>query len=143
MYLLDHSTHAQRAIASQSQPSAKGPRTSDRLFRNDGGHFTDVTDAAGLHDGIDGYGLGIVASDFNNDGCPDIYVANDFQGNDYLYINNCNGTFTESIAKATGHTSRFSMGVDAADFNNDGRPDVAVLDMLPDQEKVLKTSANA
>ena len=143
MYLLDHSTHAQRAIASQSEPSAKGPRTSDRLFRNDGGHFTDVTDAAGLHDGIDGYGLGIVASDFNNDGCPDIYVANDFQGNDYLYINNCNGTFTESIAKETGHTSRFSMGVDAADFNNDGRTDIISLDMLPEREDILKTSANA
>jgi enediyne biosynthesis protein E4 len=140
MYLLDHSTHAQRA---QAQGSAKSPRTSDRLFRNDGGHFTDVTDAAGLHDGIDGYGLGIVASDFNNDGCPDIYVANDFQGNDYLYINNCNGTFTESIAKATGHTSRFSMGVDAADFNNDGRTDIISLDMLPEREDILKTSANA
>jgi hypothetical protein len=142
MYLLDHSTHTQRPM-SQSRPGATSPRTSDRLFRNDGGHFTDVTDAAGLHDGIDGYGLGIVASDFNNDGCPDIYVANDFQGNDYLYINNCNGTFTESIAKATGHTSRFSMGVDAADFNNDGRTDIISLDMLPEREDILKTSANA
>ena len=140
MYLLDHSTHTQRP---QAQGSPKSPRTSDRLFRNDGGHFTDVTDAAGLHDGIDGYGLGIVASDFNNDGCPDIYVANDFQGNDYLYINNCNGTFTESIAKETGHTSRFSMGVDAADFNNDGRTDIISLDMLPEREDILKTSANA
>jgi hypothetical protein len=142
MYLLDHSTHAERTIEAQPQGSANGPRTSDRLFRNDGGHFTDVTDAAGLHDGIDGYGLGIVASDFNNDGCPDIYVANDFQGNDYLYINNCNWTFTESIAKATGHTSRFSMGVDAADFNNDGRTDIISLDMLPEREDILKTSAS-
>jgi len=143
MYLLDHSTHTQRAIETQAQRSAKNPGTSDRLFRNDGNHFTDVTDAAGLHDGIDGYGLGIVASDFNNDGCPDIYVANDFQGNDYLYINNCNGAFTESIAKAMGHTSRFSMGVDAADFNNDGRTDIISLDMLPEREDILKTSANA
>jgi hypothetical protein len=142
MYLLDHSTHTERMIASQTQRGANSPRTSDRLFRNDGGHFTDVTDTAGLHDGIDGYGLGIVASDFNNDGCPDIYVANDFQGNDYLYINNCNGTFTESIAKATGHTSRFSMGVDAADFNNDGRTDIISLDMLPEREDILKTSAS-
>jgi enediyne biosynthesis protein E4 len=143
MYLLDHSTHNQRAIEAQAQPTPSGRRTSDRLFRNDGGHFTDVTDQAGLHDGIDGYGLGIVVSDFNFDGCPDIYVANDFQGDDYLYINNCNGTFTESIAKATGHTSRFSMGVDAADFNNDGRSDIVTLDMLPDREDILKTSANA
>jgi hypothetical protein len=142
MYLLDHSTHSQRALESDNQ-SASGPRTSDRLFRNDGGHFTDVTEQAGLHDGIDGYGLGIVVSDFNFDGCPDIYVANDFQGDDYLYFNNCNGKFTESIATATGHTSRFSMGVDAADFNNDGRTDIVTLDMLPEREDILKTSANA
>jgi enediyne biosynthesis protein E4 len=142
VYLVDHSTHTERAIEEQAQGGAKGPRTSDRLLRNDGNHFTDVTDAAGLHDGIDGYGLGVVASDFNNDGCPDIYVANDFQGNDYLYMNNCNGTFTESIAKATGHTSRFSMGVDAADFNNDGRTDIISLDMLPEREDILKTSAS-
>jgi hypothetical protein len=144
MYLLDHSTHTQRALEAQAAQSAKGsPRTGDRLFRNDGNHFVDVTGAAGLHDGIDGYGLGVVASDFNDDGCPDIYVANDFQGNDYLYINNCNGTFTELIAKATGHTSRFSMGVDAADVNNDGRTDIVSLDMLPQREDILKTSAIA
>ncbi|HEY8833463.1 MAG TPA: VCBS repeat-containing protein, partial [Gemmatimonadaceae bacterium] len=71
-----------------------------------------------------------------------IYVANDFQGDDYLYLNNCNGTFTESIATAVGHTSRFSMGVDAADFNNDGRPDIITLDMLPEREDILKTSAS-
>ena len=141
MYLLDHSTHTERAIQAQTQLSANGPRTSDRLFRNDGNHFVDVTDRAGLRDGIDGYGLGIVASDFNDDGCPDIYVTNDFQGNDYLYVNNCNGTFTESLAKATGHTSRFSMGVDAADFNNDGRTDIVSLDMLPEREDILKMSA--
>ena len=142
MYLLDHSTHTERAIETQAQRGANNPRTSDRLFRNDGGHFTDVTDQAGLHDGIDGYGLGVVASDFNNDGCPDIYVTNDFQGNDFLYINNCNGTFTESITKAMGHTSRFSMGVDAADFDNDGRTDIISLDMLPEREDILKTSAS-
>ena len=143
MYLLDHSTHSQRAIEKQTKPGAISPHTSDRLFRNEGGHFTDVTDQAGLHDGVDGYGLGIVVSDFNLDGCPDIYVANDFQGDDYLYINNCNGTFTESLAKEIGHTSRFSMGVDAADFNNDGLSDIVTLDMLPEREDILKTSANA
>src|SRR5256712_13888961 len=114
-----------------------------RSFRNDGGHFVDVSEQAGIDRGVEGFGLGVVASDLNLDGCPDLYVANDFQKNDFLYLTNCNGTSTESMAKATGHTSRFSMGVDAADFNNNGRPDVAVLDMLPDQEKILKTSANA
>src|SRR5467141_4518854 len=127
MYMLDHSTHTERAIA---------PSTS-RLVRNDGNHFVDVSAAAGIYGGVEGFGLGVVASDFNLDGCPDIYVANDFPENDFLYMNNCNGTFTESIAQATGHTSRFSMGADAADFNNDGRPDIAVLDMLPDSERIL------
>src|SRR6185312_1189314 len=132
VYLLDHSTHKQRlAVRAEREAVSGASRLGDRLFRNDGNHFTDVTTAAGIHDGVDGYGLGVVASDFNDDGCPDIYVANDFQGNDYLYINNCNGTFTESITRETGHTSRFSMGVDAADFNNDGRTDILSLDMLP------------
>jgi hypothetical protein len=143
MYLLDNSTHTQRAIESQAQRGAKTTRTGDHLFRNDGNRFTDVTAAAGILDGIDGYGLGVVASDLNGDGCPDLYVANDFQGDDYLWMNNCNGTFTESLAKSIGHTSRFSMGVDAADFNNDGRPDIVSLDMLPEREDILKSSANA
>src|SRR5204863_9499007 len=110
-------------------------------YRNDHNHFTDVTAPAGLTRTI-GYGLGVVASDFNGDGCPDLYVANDFEANDLLYINNCDGTFTESIASALGHTSRSSMGVDAADFNNDLRPDIVVADMRPEREDILKTSAN-
>jgi len=103
----------------------------------------DVSERAGLYGGATRYGLGVVASDLNGDGCPDLYIANDFQEDDFLYYNNCDGTFTESIATAVGHTSHASMGVDAADVNNDGRPDLMVLDMLPDQEKILKTSANA
>jgi hypothetical protein len=141
MYLLDHSTHKEREAGGGKGRASGTSSIGDRLFRNDGGHFTDVTATAGLHDDIDGYGLGVVASDFNGDGCPDLYITNDFQGDDYLYINNCNGTFTESIATATGHTSRFSMGVDAADFDNDGRPDIITLDMLPADEKIAKTSA--
>ena len=143
MYLLDNSTHTQRAIESEAQRGANPARTGDHLFRNDGNHFTDVTEAAGIRDGVDGYGLGVVASDLNGDGCPDLYVANDFQGDDYLWMNNCNGTFSDALAKSMGHTSRFSMGVDAADFNNDGRPDIISLDMLPEREDILKTSAGA
>src|SRR3989441_6460095 len=107
------------------------------LFRSD------VSDQAHIYGGVEGYGLGVVASDFNLDGCPDLYVANDFEEDDFLYVNNCDGTFTESSATAMGHTSHASMGVDAADFNDDGRPDVMVLDMLPEREDILKTSANA
>ena len=139
MFLLDHSTHRERAISA----GGGNPRASDRLFRNDGGHFVDVSEQAGVADRAGAFGLGVVASDFNRDGCPDLYVSNDFQENDYLYINNCNGTFTESITRAMGHTSRFSMGVDAADFDNDGWPDVFVADMLPDRQDIRNTSVIA
>ena len=143
MYLLNYSTHAERGPSTHPQREPRHPRSGDRLFRNDGGHFVDVSEQAHIYGGVEGYGLGVVATDVNLDGCPDLYVANDFQENDFLYINNCDGTFTESIARAVGHTSHASMGVDAADYNNDGRPDVMVLDMLPEREDVLKTSANA
>src|SRR5690349_2842173 len=154
VYLLDHSTHKQRlAVRAEREAVSGASRPGDRLFRNDGNHFTDVTESAGIHDNVDGYGLGVVASDFNDDGCPDLYVTNDFQGDDYLYINNCNGTFTESIANPpgahgspltanrVGHTSRFSMGVDAADLNNDARPDIVSLDMMPESEDILKRTS--
>jgi len=117
MYLLNHSTFTERAISPSTSRTVRNQRAGDRLYRNDGGHFTDVSEHAHIYGGVEGFGLGVVASDLNGDGCPDLYVANDFQENDFLYYNNCDGTFTESIATATGHTSRFSMGVDAADFN--------------------------
>ncbi len=143
MYLLNHSTHRERTRSSSPQRWPRHPRAGDRLYRNDGGHFVDVSDQAHIYGGVEGYGLGVVVSDLNGDGCPDLYVTNDFQEDDFLYYNNCDGTFTESIATSVGHTSHASMGVDAADFNNDGRPDLMVLDMLPEQEAILKTSANA
>ena len=143
MYLLTHSPRPVREAGPLAQAGTRQAGEGDRLYGNDGGHFVDVSEHAGLHRGATRYGLGVVASDLNGDGCPDLYVANDFQEDDFLYLNNCDGTFTESIATAVGHTSHASMGVDAADFNNDGRPDLAVLDMLPEQERILKTSANA
>ena len=142
MYLLNHSTHTERSVRESPRRDVRHPRAGDRLYRNDGKRFTDVSAEAGIYGGVEGYGLGVVASDVNLDGCPDIYVANDFQENDFLYINNCDGTFTESIGVATGHTSRFSMGVDAADFNNDGRPDLVVADMLPEREEIFKTTSS-
>ncbi|HEX5830205.1 MAG TPA: VCBS repeat-containing protein, partial [Gemmatimonadaceae bacterium] len=142
-YLLNHATHTERAIGAWPT-GADGPSAArDRLLRNEGNRFVDVSERAGLVGGLDGFGLGVVASDLNGDGCPDLYVANDFQENDLLYQNDCDGTFTERITRATGHTSRFSMGVDAADVNDDGRPDVFVGDMLPEREEVLKTSASS
>jgi hypothetical protein len=143
MYLLNHSTHEQRGSVFNPQVRERHPLAGDRLFRNDGNRFVDVSVEAGIFGGAEGYGLGVVVSDLDLDGCPDIYVANDFDEGDFLYHNNCDGTFTESIARAMGHTSRASMGVDAADFSNDGRPDVVVLDMLPERQDILTTSANA
>lgn len=117
----------------------------DKLFRNDSysqsaGHpvFTDVTIQANIKE--DGYGLGVSVSDFNNDGWPDIYVANDFLSNDELWLNNKNGTFTNCIASAIQHQSYSSMGADAADINNDGLPDIMTLDMLPEDNERKKTS---
>jgi enediyne biosynthesis protein E4 len=143
MYLLNSSTFSELAASPSRSRLIRNAKAGDRLYRNDGGHFTDVSAAAGIYGGVEGFGLGVAVSDVNLDGCPDIYIANDFPENDFLYLNNCHGKFTEVIAQATGHTSKFSMGVDAADFDNDGRPDLAVLDMLPDSEAVLKTAARA
>ncbi|AHG93778.1 ASPIC/UnbV domain protein (plasmid) [Gemmatirosa kalamazoonensis] len=141
--LLRHSTHGERAIAGAAKRDVHAERGGARLLRNDGGRFVDVSATAGIYGGSEGFGLGVVVSDVNGDGCPDVYVANDFQENDFLYVNRCDGTFAESIARATGHTSRFSMGVDAADFDNDLRPDLFVADMFPEREDVLKTSASS
>ena len=143
LFLLSHSTHTERAIGNSTKRDVRNARAGGRLYRNDGARFTDVSTEAGIFGGIEGYGLGLVVSDLNQDGCPDVYVANDFQEQDFLYYNTCGRKFTESIATATGHTSRFSMGVDAADVNNDGLPDIVVGDMLPEREDILKSSASS
>ncbi|PYP81633.1 MAG: RNA-binding protein [Gemmatimonadetes bacterium] len=141
LFVLSFSTHDDQ-MSGAPRRDVHASRGGGRLYRNDRGHFVDVSADAGIYGGADGFGLGVVVSDVDLDGCPDVYVADDFQENDFLYHNNCDGTFRESIARATGHTSRFSMGVDAADVNDDGRPDIVVADMLPDDESILKTSAS-
>lgn len=111
----------------------------DKLYRNNGnGTFTDVTVQAGIKE--EGFGLGLAISDFNRDGWPDIYVSNDYLANDILYINNRNGTFSNETQKFIGHQSQFSMGNDAADFNNDLLPDIITLDMLPENNLRKKTT---
>jgi len=92
--------------------------------------FVDVSKKTGILK--EGYGLGLAINDFNQDGWPDIFVANDFIYNDLLYINNQDGTFSEKAATAFKHQSQFSMGTDVADINNDGLPEIVVLDMLPE-----------
>ncbi len=141
VYLLNHSVHANYTFADLALRYAPDERSGDKLMRNDNGVFTDVTQNAGIFTGSLGYGLSVMVSDFNLDGWPDIYVCNDFRENDYLYINNQNGTFRQVIEKSVPHTSRFSMGSDAADINNDLLTDLITLDMLPDDETVRKQSA--
>ena len=141
MFLVTHLTDSERKIGGGFTGDPRVPRNGGILFRNDGGHFVDVTTQAGMV-AKNGYGLGVVVSDLNGDGCPDLYESNDFQGDDRLWMNNCDGTFRNAITTATRHTSRFSMGVDAADFTNTGRPSLFVADMFPDREDVLKTSAS-
>ncbi len=140
MYLLNHAVHNELSFGKADIRNKRSYECGDKLFRNDNGKFVDVSEQAGIFGGANGYGLGLAVSDFNLDGYPDIYVGNDFHEDDYYYLNNGDGTFTESLKQFFGHTSRFSMGVDVADVNHDGFPDILSLDMLPEDEKVLKSS---
>jgi hypothetical protein len=122
-----------------------GPRLKgggDHLFRNDNGHFTEVTQKAGIHGSLISFGLGAMVTDLNGDGWPDIYVSNDSYERDYLYINQGNGTFKDELDSCMGHISMSSMGVDMADINNDGRPDLFTTDMLPGDDYRLKTTGS-
>ncbi|NNK86726.1 MAG: VCBS repeat-containing protein [Flavobacteriaceae bacterium] len=140
LFILNHAVHTQKSFGNASLRNERNYETGDRLLRNDDGVFTDVSEEAGIFGGINGYGLGVAVSDFNHDGYPDIYVGNDFHEDDYYYLNRGDGTFRESLKEYFGHTSRFSMGNDVADINHDGWPDLISLDMLPEDETVLKSS---
>lgn len=118
----------------------RDPNNGDRLYRNEGGKFTDVSEQAGIYGSEIGFGLGVTVGDVNNDGWPDMYVCNDFFERDYLYINNGNGSFREVINDAMGHISNGSMGCDMADINNDGWPDIFTAEMLPETDYRLKTT---
>jgi len=109
-----------------------------RLYRQENGHFTDITVEAGISGSGLTYGLGIGISDLDDDGWPDFYVSNDYAVPDYLYINQKDGTFTDMLGQKLGHTSHFSMGNDIADINNDGFQDILTLDMLPEDNRRQK-----
>jgi enediyne biosynthesis protein E4 len=141
MYQLNHSIHANGTFGQRKDfEGTKHPFSGDKLMRNDDGKFIDVSVAAGIKSTVIGYGLGVATSDINQDGWTDIYIGNDFHENDYLYINQKDGTFKEVLTEQLLHTSRFTMGVDIADFNNDGLNDIFTLDMLPYEPFILKSS---
>lgn len=142
-YLLNHSVHSPENYVKATVRQQPDQRGGDRLYRNEGGQFVEVTQEAGIYSSRIGFGLGVAVSDVNKDGWPDLYISNDFHENDYLYLNQGDGTFKEQAARLLGHTSTFSMGSDIADFNNDGWTDILSLDMKPADEAVLKASVGA
>lgn len=142
IFLLSHAVHTPESFGHANLRNNRTYESGGKLLRNDGNHFVDVSEEAKIYGGINGYGLGLAVSDFNGDGYPDIYIGNDFHEDDYLYLNNGNGTFTESGKNAFTLTSKFSMGNDVADINHDGLPDLISLDMLPEDETVLKRSVD-
>ncbi len=111
----------------------------DMLLRNDNGKFVNVSEESGIFGSLIGFGLGVLISDVNGDLYPDIYVTNDFYERDYLYINNQDGTFAESVKELTSHMSLSAMGVDMADINNDGNIDIFTTDMLPEEDSRVKS----
>lgn len=140
MFSLNHST---QEFAGFSRVSGEFKKRKDRmlgskLFRNDGDRFTEVTEEAGIINNVLGFGLGVTITDANGDAWPDIYISNDYNEEDYFYLNQGDGTFRESLDRYFGHVSFFSMGADAADLNNDLRPDIITLDMLPEESYYQK-----
>ena len=140
MYLLNHAIHTQNSFGKASIRNNRTYESGDKLLRNEGNKFIDVSAEAGIYGGANGYGLGVATADFNNDGFVDIYISNDFHEDDYYYVNKGDGTFEEMLKEKFGHTGRFSMGSDVADINHDGYVDILTLDMTPEDEKVLKAS---
>ncbi len=140
MYLLNHAVNTRNSYGTSSLRNEVDSLSGDRIYENDNGVFKNITASSGIYSSHIGYGLGVGLSDINQDGFTDIYISNDFSENDYLYINNGDKTFTESLSKMAHHTSKFSMGNDLADFNNDGLIDIVTLDMLPEDEVVRKKS---
>ena len=129
--------------AVKKMPRAEYERFCNSLYRNDDGHFINITDVSGIQEV--GFGLGIAVSDFNQDGLPDVYVCNDYFIPDKYYINQGNGIFRDRIRDMIPHCSFYSMGCDAADINNDGWTDLCVLDMTPAdhyRNKMLMGSMN-
>ena len=134
LYVLNHSVQEyagfDRLTSSLKQKSNSS--FGDKLYENVGGIFLDKTEKAGIKTNVLGFGLGVAMGDFNKDQWPDLYISNDYNEQDYLYINNKDGTFSDSLEEYISHSSMFSMGSDVSDINNDGFTDIFTLDMLPE-----------
>ncbi len=138
LYLLNNSFRPISSFGLENLRNERDVKGGDKLYRNDNGKFNDVSPQANIYGSVIGFGLGVTIGDVNDDGWLDIYVSNDFFEMDYLYINQKNGTFKESLREWIAHTSEASMGADMADINNDGRPEIFSTDMLPETDGRLK-----
>ncbi|THU42018.1 RNA-binding protein [Niastella caeni] len=145
LFLLNHSTKKIDNMELARYRDEVDELAGNKLYENQNNHFVDVSKKAGLRQNPLTFGLGIAIADINKDGWQDVYVTNDYNEPDYLYINNGNGTFTNEADKSLRYLSQFSMGVDIADFNNDALPDIITLDMLPEdnrRQKLLQLQEN-
>ena len=131
VYILNHGLHKTSNYSNFENREGRDEMSSDKLLRNDNGQFIDVSSESNLKLGQFGYGLAVSVEDINKDGWDDLYISNDFFEDDYLYINQKNGTFKEKAKSYFSQVSQFSMGNDIADLNHDGYPEIMTLDMLP------------
>lgn len=151
LYVMNHSVQEYAGFGQvlRQKKQQQNAFYGDRLYRNElnpapdlpPGGFTDVTKEAGILTNVLGFGLGLAIEDFNQDHWPDLYISNDYNEQDYLYINQQDGTFQEQLNRYVDHTSLFSMGSDVGDVNNDGLPDLLTLDMLPADNYRLKMTS--
>lgn len=140
LYLLSNSTRSVGVFdLREGQREIRDETGGNKLYRNEGEKFTDVSEEAGIYGSAIGYGLGVTVADLNADTWPDLYVSNDFFERDYLYLNNQDGTFSEQLPDLISELSMGSMGADIADLDNDGRPDIFVTEMLPAELERVKT----
>lgn len=143
MYLLNHNVKSPEVFAKAGARDNIDP-SGDKLYKNLASEgkigFQDVTKDSGIYSSVLGFGLGVSVEDFDGDGWLDIYVSNDFTENDYLYLNQQDGTFREALNELIPNTSRYSMGSDAADLNGDGMPEIFTTDMLPEDPEIWMKS---
>jgi hypothetical protein len=142
LFVVNNAPRSVVSLGRQNTRTVRDPFGGDKLYHNVGDRFVDVSAQAGIFESEIAFGLGVAVSDFNRDGWPDLYVSNDFFERDYLYLNNRDGTFTEALERQMPLISYASMGLDAADLDNDGLPDLYVVDMLPEDDYRLKTTTS-
>jgi enediyne biosynthesis protein E4 len=138
VYIVNQAVHTILSHGPSNLRNKRTPFVGDVLLKNEKGRFINASEQANIYGGSNGYGLSAAIADYNNDGWDDIYVCNDFHEDDYYYINNHDGTFSEKLSENFSTISRFSMGSDAGDLDGNGFQDIITLDMLPKNEKIIK-----